>query len=244
MSVKSIVIPLACLAVGFGVGLWFPETQDGAPAGEAAPPSAPRPVPRTPRPTPLTPPVSRDKPEGDMLRVPSGLIAGLSEAQGSRRLDEDLFSGNGVVESALEITASEKAAIQKAWRATLAEIRAAETGAVRSEAIDEWSQLITVPDLTAQVAALGAGLRGEVHEALGQDRADVFLAAKQVDRMFSQAPAGRTLKVTTEEIGNGQWRFRIEQEGGEGRRVWLGETIPDELRHLTAAAGIGPKLGD
>ena len=101
---------------------------------------------------------------------------------------------------------------------------------------------ISVPDLSNAMTGVGEDFRTSVRGILGDDRGDVFLAMKQADRMFSAPEGGRTYVVTVEETGAGGWRFRMTQEGGDGRRMWVGDSIPDEIRHLTDPARIVPSL--
>ena len=62
--------------------------------------------------------------------------------------------------------------------------------------------------------------------------------------MLEHSSGERAYRVTTEEIGDGKWRFRIQLDGRDGQRLWVGANIPQELRHLTNAVGISPALGE
>lgn len=180
----------------------------------------------------------RDK----MLSVPAALISRLSLAAGSRKLDQDLFSGDGAVEEALQITDHEKAVIQTAWRDALRKIRDIEATSVHTEAIDEWSQRITLPELSSSMEVMSVGFRSHVRNTLGTHRGEAFLAAKQVDQLIGRNTGERVYTVTTEEVGDGTWRYRIHVEQGEQRRLWVGGNIPEEIRHLTERAGITNSL--
>ena len=174
--------------------------------------------------------------------IPLALIRELSLAAGVRRLDLPIFGEDQRVEQALEITEVEKATIQNAWDAAVDRVRGVEAATMKSEEIDEWSVRITVPDAAPTMAGIASDFRARVGQALGGDRAAAFLAAKQVDAVFTPPEGERTVMVTTEEIGDGRWRYRMDLEGPQGSRVWVGETLPDEIRHLTDAAGIVPAL--
>lgn len=102
-----------------------------------------------------------------------------------------------------------------------------------TEDIDDWTVRITVPDLATSIRPLAGEFRSEVSQALGGDRSKAFLAAKQIDTVFSPPVGERTYEVTSESVGDGQWRFRMNLSGPEGNRVWVGDTIPEEIRHLT-----------
>ena len=47
-----------------------------------------------------------------------------------------------------------------------------------------------------------------------------------------------SMQLTPEETGDGSWRFHMVLEGPAGRRVWVGERVPDEIRHLAGDAYI------
>jgi len=178
----------------------------------------------------------------EMVLVPSTLIGELSRAAGIRTMNQRLFSSDTRIEEALGITEREKAEVQTAWEKKRQKIRDLEASSMKSEEIDEWSVRITVPDLSQSMGSLENEFRTAVHRALGENRSEAFLAAKQVDGTFSPPAEDRSYTVTTESIGDGRWRYRMTLEGPDGTRVWVGENIPDEIRHLTDAAGIQPAL--
>lgn len=257
MNLKPIAIPSACLLAGLLIGRLLPGSSQHGMAGDPGEPPVARTPPDTrpqqPHPDtqtresnrPATPAAGAREAAGAAkgeITVPTSLISGLSQAVGARKLEQDLFSGDGMVEDALQITDREKAAIQTAWKASLQKIRDIETASMRSEEIDEWSVRITVPDLSSSMSQFGGDFRAKVNDALGENRSQAFLAAKQVDRMFSPPQGERSCTVTTEEIGDGQWRYRMTLADPNGNRVWVGASIPDDIRHLTDAAQIKPSL--
>lgn len=260
MNLKSTAISIVCLIVGLLVGRMLPDSSPTPPQDVTPQENVTRPArdgshttyshhePEDRKSLPDGGQSTDTSPEnlenGAMINVPVELIYSLSIAAGPRKIDQDLFSGDGAVEEALEITDHEKAVIQTAWRDSLGKIRDIEASSIQTEAIDEWSQRITLPELSPSMASLGSGFSSQVRNALGEDRGEAFLAAKQVERMFAGPIGERAFTVTTEEVGDGQWRFRIELESGDGRRMWVGENIPAELRHLTDAAGISPALAE
>ncbi len=122
------------------------------------------------------------------------------------------------------------------------EIREIEAASSTSAELEDGSVRISVPDLSNAMTGAGENFRASVRGILGDDRGEVFLAMKQADRLFSTPEGGRTYVVTVEETGAGDWRFRMTQEGSDGRRMWVGDRIPDEIRHLTDPARIVASL--
>ena len=176
----------------------------------------------------------------DLVVVPASLLGQLSLATGKRSLAQNLFSGDGKVEETLQITDQEKAAVQTAWRGIQEGIRELESESSVPENLDDGSLRITLPDLTSDMAAPGSGFRTSVREILGENRGEVFLAMKQVDRILTPPAGERTYTVAAEPTGDGGWRFRMTLEGSDGRRVWVGDNIPNEIQHLAGAAQIVP----
>ena len=255
MNLKILIIAIASLTVGVLVGRYLPNSTPTIPADTARREMEKRPARvkigsvDSPNSRPNKEPKKLPNPADTAVQaavspVSLEVISSLSLATGRRKLDQDLFSGDGAVEEALKITDHEKAVIQTAWRSLLGEIRELEVGSIRSEAIDEWSHRILVPEMDAVTAPLGDRFGTHVLGALGAERGELFLAAKQLERIFAEPQGERVYTVTTEEVGNGEWRFRIDSKGGDGERMWVGNVIPDELLHLTNAAGITTVLGE
>jgi hypothetical protein len=179
-----------------------------------------------------------------LVTVPAALIGELSLAAGARKGGQELFGKDDRIAELLKITDREKAVIQTAWRASREEIRNLEVSSMKTEEVDEWTVRISVPEQTQSLASLGEGFRKQIHEALGENRAETFIAAKQTDTAFSPPPGDRSYVVTSEEAGDGNWRYRFELDGPAGRRVWVGGNIPEELRHLTDTVGVPTSLGE
>ncbi len=178
-----------------------------------------------------------------LLSVPAALIRELSLAGGIRSAGQDLLSRDGKMEELLQITDQEKAVVQKAWTQSLQKIKELEASSSQSEDQEDGSVQITVPDLSRDRAELGKGFQSLVNDTLGDNRGDVFLAMKQVDRMFAPQSGQRVYTVSVEAIGDGRWRYHMVSVDGEGkRRVWVGEKVPNEIRHLTDAAKIVPSI--
>ena len=172
------------------------------------------------------------------------MLEELSQTAGTRTVGQNLFSGDGKVERMLKITDQEKAVIQTAWKGTQQKLRDLEARSMTSVADDDGAVTITVPDLSASTGEIGAGFSSEVRKSLGENRSDIFLAVKQVDRMFSPEAGEQTYKVEPKPTGDGGWRFHMTLESPGGRRVWVSETIPDEISHLTDVAQIRRSLSE
>ncbi len=178
-----------------------------------------------------------------LLSVPAALIRELSLAGGTRSAGQDLFSRDGEMEKLLQITDQEKAVVQKAWAQSLQKIQELEARSSKSEDLEDGSVQITVPDLSRDRGELAKGFRSSVNDTLGDNRGDVFLAMKQVDQIFTPKSGQRVYTVSVEAIGDGRWRYHMASVDGEGkRRVWVGEKVPNEIRHLTDAAKIVPSI--
>jgi hypothetical protein len=177
-----------------------------------------------------------------MLMVSSSLIGELSRKAGARTFGQELFEPDGVIEEALQVTNEEKAVIQTAWQDTRKGIRELEARASVSKELEDYSVQITVPDLSQAMQRVKSDFSASVQRVLGESRGDVFLAAKQVDQMIANSDGARTYTVAAEPVGEDGWRFRMTQEGPDGRRVWVGDSVPEEIRHLTDVARISPRI--
>jgi hypothetical protein len=181
--------------------------------------------------------------DSKLVSVPAALIRELSLAGGTRSAGQDLFSRDGKMEKLLQITDQEKAVVQKAWRQSCQKIQELEARSSKSEDQEDGSVQITVPDLSRDRGELGKGFQSSVNDTLGDNRGSVFLAMKQVDRMFAPKAGQRVYTVSVEAVGDGRWRYHMASVDGDGkRRVWVGEKVPNEIRHLTDAAKIVPSM--
>ncbi len=176
-----------------------------------------------------------DSPER-LVVIPAALLAELSLAGGNRTLDQALFSQDGRIEELLRITDREKAGVQTAWRASRQKVRDLETASALREPLEDGSLRITLPDLSTARKRVGDQFGSSLKGILGENRGETFLATKQIGRVFEPTEGERTYLVSPEEIGDGRWRFRMTVEDAGGQRVWVGETIPNELRHLVGEA--------
>jgi hypothetical protein len=174
--------------------------------------------------------------------VPSELLAELSLAGGVRGLDHPLISRDGRIEEILGITEREKAELQTVWRESRKTLRETEATAAVVEELEDGSARLTLPDLSTQRQAAAHTFFSSVKGILGDNRGEAFLAVKQAQAAFAPHGEDWSCTISPESIGDGRWRFRMAIEDAGQRRVWVGETIPNELRHLTDAAHIVPSL--
>lgn len=257
LKMKMTVCAVTCLAAGFLIGRWLPATNDNSilPQEITAAGSAVEPNTRTRMPVQPAPAVSGKAEQGKetktaeqaegMVWIPASLLGELSAAGGKRAAGQGIFGADDKIDEILGISDSEKAMIQTAWKQTQEKLRELETVSMKSEVSDDGSVVtITVPDLSARTAEVGDGFGSEIREALGENRSEVFLAVKQVDRMLSPEPGARTYRIEPEETGDGGWRYHITLEGPGSRRVWVSDTIPEEISHLTDVASIRRSLAE
>lgn len=179
--------------------------------------------------------------QGALVVVPASLLDAMSEAKGRASLTQDLFSRDGKLEAYLQITDKEKSGVQHAWRKLQSDVRGLEKQLMRAEDLADGSVRITIPDLANEVKKLGSDFKARAHDLLGYNRAEAFLAIKQIGTQFSSIEGERIYTVRTETVGNGRWRYHM-SEVGLGGRTWVGETVPTAIRHITDAARINPNL--
>jgi len=256
MSLKTIAICLACLATGLVVGRLLPrETRVERPQVADFPKGGRAPGERAGEPARAWTSraagveTSAEQRHGDpisdsgfggsqerMVVVPAALLAELSLASGHRSLDQALFSQDGRIEELLRITDREKAGVQTAWRESRQKVRDLETASALRDSLEDGSLRIILPDLSAARKQVGDQFGSSLKGILGENRGETFLAIKQVGQTFESTDGGRSYLISPEEIGDGRWRFRMTLEDADGQRVWVGETIPNELRHLVGDA--------
>jgi len=180
--------------------------------------------------------------DGKLVVVPASLIGHLSQAAAKRTLAQNLFSQNGEMEKYLQISDREKSRVQQAWRATQKEMRQYENNAAETEDLTDESVKITVPDMSLAMKGFGDDFQETVQETLGENRADAFIQMKQIDQILTPTEGDKVYTVKVEAIGDGRWRYHMSFESVDGRRVWVGESVPEEIRHITDAAKINPEL--
>ena len=252
MKMKPIHINFVALFIGIGIGLMLPfglndssnhEDFRSSKSGDQIARSEKRndhswglPPMRshtnTPEKKPRDSSSSESDSEEDLVMVPSALFENLNITAGANTVDAQLFGRDDRIEEALQITAHEKAVIQTAWTDIRGRIRDLEAASKETTVLDEWSVRITVPDLSASLESLGTDFNSALTRALGNQRSKTFQAFKQIDKVFSPAEGKKSYTITSESVGDGEWRYRMALDGPDGQRVWVGDSIPDEISHL------------
>lgn len=179
---------------------------------------------------------------GNLVIVPTELLEKLSLGNKNQSLDGDLFSQEGELEAILQITDGEKKNLQRAWMRTREFRRDLETRNSVSERLPDGSVKITLPGLAQEVADIGNSFYEQLVVELGDNRASAFASLRQLDSAF-QLPEEETIyTVEVESTGDGAWRYKMNEKGPAGNKVWVGNSIPESIRHLTEAADIPMKL--
>jgi hypothetical protein len=179
----------------------------------------------------------------DQARVPLALLRDLGAASGNRIVADRLFNDSSA-ERMLGVTDLEKARLQPEWEKALDALKTAEVAAMRYKEAGDGTVKIVLPPAPADFRAVGQCFRREVLGVMGAERGEAFLALKQVDSHFHPVEGEQSCEVRSEPTGNGAWNFHLTLDGPDGRRVWVSETIPDEISHLTDAAGIRRTLSE
>lgn len=181
---------------------------------------------------------------GKLVTVPAYLIQRLGMRAGTPSLDEDFFSKEGHDLAALQITDAEKAAINQAWRKMGEDLKKLEIETANIKEMPDGSVQIIVPDLSKSNNVFDKGFREMINNMLGNNRAEVLLAMKQVKTVFLQKQGKLTYSFKIENVGDGQQKYRIHRyRSGDGLSSrWSTLTIPTYMRHLTDKAGIQPRI--
>lgn len=258
---KSTFIGIACFLVGLSVGIWLSSNQKitGATAQSEAVENLEIDDASNERSSEATILVdsSDDKAmseepalESIALRSPrqvtvsTSLIELLSQREGNRTMGQALLDPEGAVEQALGISDKEMTMIQTSWESTKEQIHELEAHSSTVEELEDYSVKIALPDLSQQLNGLANQFSLSVQETLGQNRAEVLLAAKQINQLMKKSAQERIYTIAAESLKEGEWRFNMTLESKEGRRVWVGNSIPEEIRHLADAAQILPRISD
>ncbi len=171
---------------------------------------------------------------GSLVVIPAGLISTISQAVQVRTLDQDLFSEGSDLVEYLQLDESEQARLQSNWQELREQVHELEKAAANIEEMPDGSLEIILPDLSPKITELGAKFHTAAAETLGANRAEVFIAAAQIDRVVGDLGSGdRKWIVRAEETGDGGWRYHTIAEGAGGKRTYVGENVPAALLHLT-----------
>lgn len=174
--------------------------------------------------------------------IPLDLLEKLSVRGGKRSLSVNILDHNDELVELLNISQKEQKQIKESWQYVRARIRSLESDRCQAKDLEDGSVLITVPDLSSDVRELGATFQEEIMSILGDNRGRVFSGIKQCDHLFTRTPGEVAYRVKVESVGDGRWRYHMAVNGADGNKTWVGETVPEQIRHLTDAARIVPNM--
>lgn len=236
------------LVVGIGIGRW---SAPSLPSASAEPDATRKPV-APPRLRPAaTKGSSGDEVAGQRERraeeevcLPVSVLEAIAGAADIAVPEVDFFETGDRMIEVLGIDDGEKRRLQQAWRACRWEIKEAEVASANVIELPDGAVSFKLDPLVLLRAGKREGFAASATAILGADRAAALLAAKGGDRLLSGGGELVDFRVEVEESGSGRWRFRIEESRGESRKVWIADAIPEELTHLTDAAGIVRRVND
>ena len=244
------VIPalLATLALGVLMGRWSGVPPDppgeGRSAGSGSPATASvRERPRSSRPA-RTSRLDSEVVQTSGASEVGDIIGPLARRSGLPVPDQDLFTSEDAAVSVLQLSDREQAALQSHWRAARDRIRLAELADAKIANADDGAVTIDVTPVVAQRDEVRRKFVAQAVETLGQEKGEAFIAIKGGERLLAGPETDRHYRIAMEDAGAGNWRFRIEQQAGEVRKVWIADAIPAELEHLTDAAGLARRVHD
>jgi len=171
------------------------------------------------------------------VRVPLSLIRELGASTGERIVGDRLFNDSSA-ERSFGLGAEEKTQLQAAWAIARQSMKSSEVSSMTSTESADGTVTMVLPSLPSGYRLVGVRFRREVLKVMGAERGESFLALKQVDSLFQPHDGEQTIEVKTESTGDGAWRFHMTSHGPQGRKVWVSDTVPEEISHLTDAAGI------
>jgi len=177
-----------------------------------------------------------------LVVVSTSLLEKLAARKGNQTLKEDLFSQDGELEEILQITDQEKEKLQGAWKEARQIRRKLEVSRSEAERLSDGSVKITVPGLAQEVADIGNSFYEQLVLELGDNRASAFASLRQLDSAFQLLNEESKYTVKVESTGDGGWRYKMSVQGPSGSKSWVGESIPESIRHLAEAADIPVKL--
>ncbi|MES2981113.1 MAG: hypothetical protein V4727_02275 [Verrucomicrobiota bacterium] len=191
------------------------------------------------RPTQKPRPLRTDE---SMISVPISLLKSLSIAKSNHTMGQAILDDNDPVEAALGLTSVEKDRIQNDWQRASEKVREIEITALTTKDLEDGSVVLSLPDLSKERKDIAKQFMSSVTQTLGAERGEAFYATKQVDSRFAADAGERSVTVKIESAGEGEWSYQMSLQDASGSRVWVGESIPLELRHLADAAGILPTI--
>ncbi len=243
MKAQSITLALT-LAVGIGIGWRLPrESRDDAHSVSAQLDQHRQQGPRSSfsRGLQVRPKPVRKRQGGDgLITVSAEMLQKINKFPAVHPRHQQLFYRNDQVLELLKITEQEQARLEEAWTTRRTEVESLESLHSSRRDMQDGSALITVPDLSDVLAAVERELSEQVHQALGDERGDLLIRLKHLDGVFMPKTGERTYQVRVEAAGNGQWRYHTDYRDDSNHHVWVGEDLPQEIRHITDAARIAP----
>lgn len=180
----------------------------------------------------------------ELVTVPASLIRGITNTPPITSCRNDLFRKDDQVEALLKISPHERERMEQAWELSRKKVESLEVSTSRSEVNEDGSVSITVPDLSQSLKPVGEAFSDELELVLGPERGRLFLAMKQVGRVFTPECGERKHHIAVESVGDGNWRYHMTYEDEHNRRVWVGDGVPNEIRHITDAARVQPSLAE
>ncbi|MGB0774367.1 MAG: hypothetical protein ACPG32_06140 [Akkermansiaceae bacterium] len=180
--------------------------------------------------------------DADLIVVPVDLLEKLASSGKQIDVHDDLFSSSGELIEALQISDREKAGLQHAWRQARAKLREIEAANAKSVTLKDGSVQITVPNLKTQISKIGDEFNQVLSNHLGPNRAAAFSGARGLNQAFSSLAGEAIYTVKVEATGDGRWRYKMHQQGPRSNKAWIGDNVPEVIRHLTDAANIRANL--
>ncbi len=254
VEMKHALISVGCLLVGLMVGYWIPdespeETGSGISQVRQEVVHSTRSSDR-----PTTAGFERSAPDRDpgevrlsssgWVSVPTEFLQELSSTHAVQSSRSDLFGNDAVLLNALGISEGEKESLERHWAEIRQEVQKVEVRESRALQLDDGSVEIKIPDLSRVISPVGDDFQGRVEKVIGKDRASVLMAVKKIDQALGSESGERRYHIAVEAVGDGDWRYHMTYEAGDARRVWVGESVPNEIRHITDAARVTPSLAD
>lgn len=182
--------------------------------------------------------------DDSMITVPISLLKSLSYSESNHTMGQSILDDNDPVEIVLGLSSVEKDRIKNEWQRVCDESRDIEINSLSSKDLEDGSVVLSLPDLSKPRKELAEKFLNSVTQTLGAERGEAFYATKQIDNRFAVDAGERTITVKVESAGDGQWNYQMSLQDASGSRVWVGESIPLEIRHLADAAGIRPAINN
>lgn len=180
-----------------------------------------------------------------LVTVPLSLLESMSLAKSTRSIHQAIVDDNDPIDQAMGLTYTEKQRIQNDWKRASDKLREAEVRAMTSEDLEDGSVLIKVPNLSRERKEIAEEFKSALAKTLGDERGEAFYATKQIQHVIAADAGERKIAVKVDSVGDNLWSYRMTLTDATGEeRVWVGESIPHEIRHLGDAAGIFPTIDE